>query len=65
MPGIRAKDKGRIEGWLRLALLERVRRIAGARSLNDTDVLDEALTGWADKHNPAIGEAANSELETS
>ena len=50
MPGQRSKDKGRIEGWLFLALLDRVRKIASARSLNDTAVLDEALTDWADKN---------------
>jgi hypothetical protein len=50
MPGVRAKDKGRIEGWVRLTLLDRVRKAAGRRSLNDTDVLSEALTDWADKH---------------
>ena len=38
MPGQRSKDKGRIEGWLRVALLDRVRRLAARDSLNDTDV---------------------------
>ncbi len=48
MPGKRAKDKGRIEGWLRIALLERVRGKAGRHGLNDTQVLEQALTAWAD-----------------
>ena len=50
MPGVRAKDKGRIEGWVRLTLLTRVRKTARRRSLNDTDVLNEALADWLDKN---------------
>lgn len=53
MPGVRAKDKGRIEGWLPLSLLKRVRGIAADDGLNDTALLHEALTEWADSRDPS------------
>ena len=53
MPGQRAKDKRRFEGWVLADLYDRVRAAARARVITDTDALVEALTDWADKHETA------------
>lgn len=60
MPGQRAKDKKRFEGWILASLYDRVRGAAG--NLTNTDVLNEALTDWADKHDATGTGPASLEL---
>ena len=48
MTGKRASGKRNFGGWILASLYDRVRSAAGEQESN-TDVLNEALTEWADK----------------
>ena len=50
MPGQRAKDKKRIEGWIPVALYDWAAAFAAALGKTNTDVLTESLTEYRDRH---------------
>jgi hypothetical protein len=50
MPGKRADGKRNFGGWILAGLYDRVAAIAGKREITHTDVLNEALADWLDRH---------------
>lgn len=61
MPGQRAKDKKRIEGWLPAALYDWVAAFAASHAKTNTDVLTESLTEYRERRETAAGETASEE----
>ena len=50
MAGKRAAGKRNFGGWILASLYDRVAAIARKREISNTDVLNEALSEWLDKH---------------
>lgn len=63
MSGKRSGDKKNFGGWILASLYDRVAAFAAKAGKTNTDVLAESLTEYLDRHEPATGEAAISELE--
>ena len=50
MTGTRAVGKRNFGGWILAGLYDRIAAAAGKREITNTDVLNEALADWLDKH---------------
>jgi hypothetical protein len=52
MPGKRAEGKRFIGGYVPGPIRERFKRVAAGRHRHEVDALIEAMTDYADKHDP-------------